>query len=340
MTINRRRIGEGRPVFIVAEAGINHLGRRGLAIRLVQEAAKAGADAIKFQTCRVDQLLPRSSADYAEYRRAALSVEDYRAIASAARDARIVWFSTPLDEPSVDLLERVGVPAYKIASCDVTHRPLLAHVASMRKPVILSSGMADMGEIRRAVAVLRQGGVSQIAVLQCVSQYPAQPANVHLRAMETLRRALRVPVGFSDHTMGIAVPCAAVALGASIIEKHFTLDHALPGDDHRFSVDTHELKALVDGVRCVEQALGSSRKAPVAAERPVRATARRIIVASEPLASGTVLQRARVVFQRPARAAERSRRALSSWEWPQIKGRRLACDVKSEEAVTWRHVGG
>lgn len=337
MTIGRRVVGDGHPVFIVAEAGVNHLGRRDLALRLVREAAVAGADAIKFQTCRVSEFLPVTNVDYAEYRRTALSAEDYVVMTKAAREAGILLFSTPLDESSADLLERVGVPAYKVASCDLTHRPLLSHVASKRKPVILSTGMATLEEVRRSVKVLRTGGVTAVAVLHCVSAYPAQPRHMHLRAMAMLRNALNLPVGLSDHTIGVAVPCAAVALGACIIEKHFTVDHGLPGDDHRFSADPKELCELITAIRQVEQAMGQARKAPMRIESPARRTARRIIVAARTLSEGSTVRRNAVAFQRPDMARHRPERCLSPWEWPRIEGRRLTVDTAEGEALTRGH---
>ena len=337
--IGRRVIGDGQPVFIVAEAGVNHLGRRDLALDLVRAAAAAVADAIKFQTCRVSEFLPEASVDYAEYRRTALSLEEYRAVAQAARQAGIVFFSTPLDEGSADLLARVRVPAYKVASCDLTHRPLLSHLAAKRKPVILSTGMAELGEVRQAVRALREAGAPAVAVLHCVFQYPAEPRHVHLRAMDILRRTLGLPVGLSDHTIGLAVPCAAVALGACIIEKHFTLDHALPGDDHRFSADPNELRELVAAIRQVEQAMGRAKKAPAAVEFPARRTARRIIVAAKAMPEGAAVRRADVAFQRPDLARHRVERCLSPWAWPRIEGRRLVAGAAPGDALTRAHVG-
>lgn len=336
--IGRRVIGEGRPAFIVAEAGVNHLGRRDLAVNMVKAAAAAGADAIKFQTCQVDEFLPRSNADYAEYRRTALSVKDYQAIATAAQRARILWFSTPLDEPSADMLDRLGVPMFKVASCDLTHRPLLGHLAAKGKPIILSTGMATWPEVRQAVRVLRESGARQLAVLHCVSQYPAEPQYVHLHAMEFMRRRLRVPVGFSDHTIGAAIPCAAVALGAVIIEKHITLDHTLPGDDHRFSATPRELREMITSIRRVEQALGVVRKRPAPVEMGIRDRLRRIIVAAKPLPVGLVVARSSVVFQRPDPKQHDTNQTLSAWAWPRVEGRCLKASVAAGAAFGREHV--
>lgn len=337
--IGPRVIGEGQPAFIVAEGGINHLGRRDLAIDIVRQAAAASADAVKFQSCRVSQFLPRSNPDYTEYESTALSADDYAAVAEAAREAGIVFFSTPLDEDSADVLDRVGVPAFKVASCDLTHRPLLEHLAAKKKPIILSTGMADLSEIERAVGVLRSGGAPAIAVLQCVSQYPAEPDHVHLRAMATLRAALRVPVGLSDHTIGTALPIAAAALGASIIEKHFTLDQSLPGGDHHLSADPVELRTLVSGVRQVERALGHPEKGPTPVEIASRPLWRRIIVAARPLGAGAPLERADVLFLRPDPVQHRVDRALSPWRWREIEGRCLASRVAAGAAILPEDVG-
>lgn len=311
--VANKLIGPGQPVFVIAEAGVNHNGDLKLARALIDVAVEAGADAVKFQTFQAEHLVT-PEAPKAEYQRRTtgdsesqfemlqrleLSADAQRELQSYCHERGIIFLSTPFDEEAVDLLDKLGVPAFKISSGDLTNSPLLEHVASKGKPVILSTGMSELSELIEAVSVLNIAGCENPVLLHCVSNYPAEPAEVNLRAMQTMRSAFDVPVGFSDHTKGIDVALAAVALGACVIEKHFTLDRTLPGPDHRASLEPAELRELVRSIRRVETALGSGRKVPTASEIETAKVARRSLVAARDIPAGATLERDMVVMRRP-----------------------------------------
>ncbi|MFH1033296.1 MAG: N-acetylneuraminate synthase [Pseudomonadota bacterium] len=326
LDIAGRLVGPGRPCFIIAEAGVNHDGSLDLALKLVEAARAAGADAVKFQSFRAEEVAT-SDAPKAQYqlahtagaesqlemlRRLELSPAAHRAILARCRELGIMFLSTGFDAQSVDLLEDLGLPAFKVPSGEITNLPLLAHIAGKHKPVILSTGMSSLAEVRRAVEILRQGGAAGIALLHCVSNYPAQPEDVNLKAMNTMARELGLPVGYSDHTLGIEVPLAAVALGACIIEKHFTLDRSRPGPDHAASAEPEELAALARGIRVVEAALGHGRKEPAASEEGTRQVARRSLVAAQHIPAGALITPEMLALKRPGTglASERLGRVL------------------------------
>jgi len=311
--LGNKLIGPRQPVFVIAEAGVNHNGDLKMARALIDVAVEAGADAVKFQTFRADRLAT-PDAPKAEYqlrttgneesqfemlRRLELSTDAHRELQSYCHDRGIIFLSTPFDEEAVNLLDELGVPAFKISSGDVTNSPLLEHVAGKGKPVILSTGMSELAELIEAVSVLNTGGCETPILLHCVSNYPASAAEVNLRAMQTMRSAFDVPVGFSDHTEGIDVTLAAVALGACVIEKHFTLDRTLPGPDHPASLEPTELRELVRSIRRVETALGNGRKVPAASEIEMAKVARRSLVAARDIPAGSTLARDMVVLRRP-----------------------------------------
>ena len=311
--VDNKLIGPGQPVFVIAEAGVNHNGDLQMARALIDVAVDAGADAVKFQTFRADRLAT-PDAPKAEYqlratgdeesqldmlRRLELSADAHRELQSYCRERGIIFLSTPFDEEAVDLLDELAVPAFKISSGDVTNSPLLEHVAGKGKPVILSTGMSELSEVIEAVSVLNNAGCENPVLLHCVTSYPADPADVNLRAMLTMRSAFDLPIGFSDHTEGIDVALAAVALGACVIEKHFTLDRTLPGPDHGASLEPAELRALVRSIRRIETALGSGRKVPTATEIELAKVARRSLVAARDIPAGATLRRNMVVLRRP-----------------------------------------
>ena len=311
--VGDKRIGEGEPVFIIAEAGVNHNGDVELAKRLIDVAVKAGADAVKFQTFKAEVLVT-ATAPKAEYqtettpvdesqlemlRKLELSKQDHDVLSAYSRQKGILFLSTPFDEESADLLDALAVPAFKISSGDLTNSPLLSHVAKKNKPIMLSTGMADLAEVRDAVETLNAAGCDKIVLLHCVSDYPADPGDVNLRAMQTMRETLNLPVGFSDHTQGLEVALAAAALGAAVIEKHFTLDRALPGPDHRASLEPDELKKFVSGIRTVQSSLGSGEKVPTQRELETAKVARRSIVATQTIAAGQVVERNMIAMKRP-----------------------------------------
>lgn len=311
--VGARRIGAGAPCFIIAEAGVNHNGDPGLARQLVDVAAAAGADAVKFQTFNAAKLIapvaPKAAyqrvttgadeSQLAMVRKLELPLAVFGELADLCRQRGILFLSTPFDEESADALEAAGLPAFKIPSGEITNLPFLAYLTRMGRPLILSTGMSSLGEVETALQTVRAAGNPPIALLHCVSSYPASPCEVNLRAMHTLAGAFGVPVGYSDHTLGIEVPLAAVALGACIIEKHFTLDRAMSGPDHKASADPAELKALVQGIRTVEASLGHGRKEAAPGEADTAAAARRSLVAARDIPAGTALTPELITAMRP-----------------------------------------
>lgn len=340
LTIAGRVIGDAHPPYVIAEIGANHNGDMALCRRLVDTAQTAGADAVKFQSWTRGSLI--SSGEFARNRRYGTSnggpsLEDavlqyqmtpdrLRDITAYCRDRDVVSFASCFSAAEVELMESLGTPAYKVASMDVNHLPLLRHVAATGKPVLLSTGMATLGEVERAVEILRGGG--PLALLHCVSVYPSPPELVHLRQLDTWRRAFGLPVGYSDHTLGVAIPLAAVALGACVIEKHFTLDRAMAGWDHAISADPAELRSLVEGARAVHAALGRSQRAVGPEELEKRKSFRRQMVAARALRAGEALTDADVDFKRPGAGIQPD-------ELPYAVGRRLTRDVAADEEVTW-----
>ena len=319
--INSRKIGWGEPVFIIAEAGVNHNGDLQTAEEMVDIAAEAGADAVKFQTFRADEVVS-AAAPKARYqientaeggsqlemlKRLELSPDAHCKLIERCHARGIIFLSTPFDFPSADLLERLSVPAYKVPSGEITNWPFLEHIASKGKPVILSTGMSDLNEVEQAVKVLRAAGCSELLILHATSSYPATAASANLRAMRTLSDSFHTPVGLSDHTMGIEVALAATALGACILEKHFTLDRSFAGPDHKASLEPAELRSLVRGIRAVESAFGDGRKQPTPSEEDVRRVARRSIVARRTIPSGTLIARDLLAYKRPGTGIPPSR---------------------------------
>jgi N,N'-diacetyllegionaminate synthase len=342
IVVGQRSIGSNEPCFVIAEAGVNHNGSLETALLLVDAAVGAGADAVKFQTFIAERVVS-ASAPKAAYQRETtgagesqlemvkkleLPAEAFQEIQNYCRSAGIVFMSTPFEEASADLLERLNVPVFKIPSGEVTNLPFLEHVARKQKPMIVSTGMADLDEVRTAVELIRSCGNLSLVLLHCVSSYPASPGSANLRAMFTLAREFAVPVGFSDHTLGIEVTLAAVALGASVIEKHLTLDKTLPGPDHRASLEPHEFAAMVRGVRVVESALGDGRKKPAPEELDTAAVARRSLVSSRALALGTIVTGDAISTRRPGTGLPPSMRS-------KLIGRRLNRDVKAGEVFSW-----
>jgi len=308
-----RQVGPSQPCFIVAEAGVNHNGSLGLAQQLVDAAVQAGADAVKFQTFKAEKVVspPAPKAAYQlqttdtnesqldMIKRLELSFDAFRELYAYCQDKGILFMSTPFDKESADFLAELGVAIFKFPSGELTNLPFLAHVARKGKPMIVSTGMSYLGEVEAAVRTIEEAGNQEFVLLHCVSNYPADPADVNLRAMNTLATAFGMPVGYSDHTLGIELAIAAVALGACVIEKHFTLDRNLPGPDHRASLEPDELRALVHGIRIVEAALGHGRKEPVASEANTAAVARRSLVAARDIEPGAVLTEELIALRRP-----------------------------------------
>lgn len=339
-SISGRSIGPDHPCYVIAEAGVNHNGKLELALKLIDAAAEAGADAVKFQTFSADRLVTLDAAQ-AEYqkrntgveetqyemlKRLELSRDDHEKLLAHCREREIQFLSSPFDEEAADLLESLGVPAYKIPSGELTNHPYLAHIAAKGLPMILSSGMATLEEIGEALKAVKQAGDPPVVLLQCTTSYPAPPETINLRAMHTLAEKFGLPVGFSDHTEGIAVPLAAAALGAVVIEKHFTLDRALPGPDHKASLEPLELAAIVESIRRVESALGSGVKEPGAEERRNARVIRKGLVLVTAKSKGEALEREDLAARRPAEG-------LPPSELERVIGRTLARDKAEGEPL-------
>jgi N-acetylneuraminate synthase/N,N'-diacetyllegionaminate synthase len=312
VALGRRTIGTG-PCFVIAEAGVNHNGDPALAHRLIDAAADANADAVKFQTFD-PAALAAADAPLAEYQRAgaggshnqremleglALPADAWRGLADHATERNIVFLSSPFDEASAELLAGLDVPAFKVPSGELTNHRLLERLAGFGRSLLVSTGMADMREVAEAIDVIGAAGNPPVALFHCVSSYPASAADANLHAMATLRAAFGVPTGWSDHTPGIELPTAAAALGASLLEKHLTLDRTMPGPDHAASLEPGEFAALMVAVRSVESALGNGDKVPTLAERETAAVARKSLVWTRDLEAGAVVTDGDLVAQRP-----------------------------------------
>jgi N,N'-diacetyllegionaminate synthase len=347
LTIAGRPVGPGEPLWVVAEIGANHNGDMELCRRIVDAAKDSGADAVKFQSWSKDSLVSRAeyarNTRYAKLDPSALTLEQaveryqftpeqHREIAAHCRQRGITFFSSCFSAPEVELLEELRVPAYKVASMDVNHLPLLDVVASTGKPVLLSTGMATLGEIETALTRLRRGGAGPIALLHCVSLYPCPPAEANLRNIPMLERAFGVPVGFSDHTLGVAAALASVVLGACILEKHFTIDKTLAGWDHAISADPTELVAIVQGGRAVQEALGHSERIVGAAEFEKRKAFRRRAVARRDLPQGSRMRAEDLEFKRPGTG-------IGPDQIDSVVGRTLLRDVGAEEELEWTDLG-
>jgi N,N'-diacetyllegionaminate synthase len=345
IAINGRRIGPGEPCFVIAEAGVNHNGDPALAKQLVDIAVAAGADAVKFQTFKSD-LVVSPLAEKASYqvattgsaesqlemvKRLELSEAAFAELRAYCDDREIMFLSTAFDECSLEFVAGLDVAAFKIPSGELTNLPLLRQAASYGRPLIVSTGMANLGEIEGAIETLRAAGATEIALLHCVSAYPTAPEHVNLRAIQTLVDAFALPTGYSDHTLGVDIALAAVALGSCIIEKHFTVDRGMSGPDHQASLSPDELKDLVSGIRRIEAAFGSGRKEPAACELDTARVARRSVVALVDVAEGTVLSRGMLGLRRPGTGAPPS-------DFERFVGRTVTRDVVAGTPLDWESV--
>lgn len=331
-----------KKVIIIAEAGVNHNGSYELAIKMVDEAKRAGADYVKFQTAK-PELVISTFAPKAEYQKETtgtaesqlemckaihLPLTDYKPLKEYCDKVGIGFMSTPFDLVSIDVLEPLDMDYYKIPSGEITNLPYLRKIASKHRPVILSTGMCEVEEVEAALQVLEQGGVkrSDVIVLHCNTEYPTPMCDVNLRAMDDLRRSLGVEVGYSDHTKGIEVPIAAVALGATVIEKHFTLDKTMEGPDHKASLEPDELKAMVDAIRNIEQALGDGHKHVSPSERKNMDIARKSIVAARDIRKGEVLTEENITTKRPGNG-------ISPMRWDSVIGTTAIRDFGYDELI-------
>jgi N-acetylneuraminate synthase len=337
-----RNIGPGEPAYIIAELSANHGQDFAQAVEIIRAARSAGADAVKLQTYTADTLTIQSNKDY--FRIGKGTLWEGRTLHDLYCEAYTPWewqpelkrianalglhlFSTPFDATAVEFLERMDVPAYKIASFELVDLPLIRRVAAKGKPVIMSTGMATLPEIEEAVEAAWSAGAPGLALLKCTSGYPASPDEMHLRTLPHLAERFGVPVGLSDHTLGIAVPVAAVALGACIVEKHITLSRATPGPDSAFSLEPHEFKAMVDAVRTAERALGAVRYGVSEREAASR-NFRRSLFVTQDVSAGSPLTAANVRSIRPANG-------LPPKHYDEVLGRCVARDVERGTPLSW-----
>jgi N-acetylneuraminate synthase len=344
IAIGKRRIGDGQPCLIVAEMSANHDRDLKQALSLLDIAAQAGVDAVKLQTYGPDSLTlktnhPSARVDpvwgaanlYELYAQAAMPYEFHEPLFKRAGELGLLIFSTVYDERDVDFLEKLGNPIYKIASFELVHLPLLRLVGQTGKPVVLSTGMATLDEVREALTALTEGGATEIVLLHCCSAYPTPPEAANLAAMKTLRDTFHRPVGFSDHTLGFNVAAAAAALGACFIEKHFTNDPSRKGPDHRFSVLPEELRELVRAVRQAEHAVGSGEKSTSACEAESKRVGRRSIFAVVEIPAGAAISRDMLRVVRPAAG-------LHPRHLDEIIGRKARRKIPAGWPITWDDV--
>ena len=306
-------LGEHKPCFIIAEAGVNHNGSVVLAKRLIDAAKNAGADAVKFQAFRAEKVVIKDAvkaeyqkdkkrpqeSQYEMIKKLELREEDFGRLFRYAARKKIIFLSSPFDRDSVDMLDELGVPAFKVASGEITNFPLLEHIAKKGKPIILSTGMSNIKEIKETLRQIKKKHPAGIMLLHCVTSYPARPEDMNLRAMETMKKVFGVPVGLSDHTSGAKIAIAAVALGACVIEKHFTLDKKLPGPDHKVSLSPEELKEMIRSVREVEKSLGNGIKKCTASEKEIKLAVRRSVIAAVDIPKSNIIEMNMLEIKRP-----------------------------------------
>ena len=327
-------------VLIIAEAGVNHNGNLDLALKMVDEAKRAGADIVKFQTAIPEKVISKY-ADKAEYqkkttgneesqlemcKRIHLKLSDYDIIKKYCEEVGIEFLSTPFDLESIDYLEKLGLRLWKIPSGEITNLPYLIKIAKTGKPVIMSTGMAELNEVEEAVNVLKENGAGEITLLHCTTEYPAPFESVNLRAMNTLREKVGTEVGYSDHTVGFEVAVAAAVLGASVIEKHFTLNHNMEGPDHKASLEPEEFEVMVNNIRLIEKALGDGVKQPAEAEKKNIAIARKSIVAAKDIKKGEVFTEDNITVKRPGSG-------ISPMKWFEVLGTEAVRDFGEDELI-------
>lgn len=326
ITLTQKSIGNSQPCFIIAEAGLNHNGDPVLAHRLIDAAATCGADAIKFQTYRTQELFAPDHPDYEKFKQAEFTFDIYQELKSHAEEKGLVFLSTPFDEASLDLLNRLDVEVIKIGSGEVTHHSFLKRVAQLNKPVLLSTGMSTIPEIHAAVKILLEHSEQRPVLLHCVSAYPCPVEKANIRMVLFLQKHFDLLTGYSDHTTSDTAAVSAVALGACVIEKHFTLDHELEGWDHFFSYDPVQFQRMVAAIRETETVLGHPKKQVDEIEEAVHKIARRSIYARRDIRAGEFIEEHMLVIRRPVGP-------LQADQIDAVIGKRAAHDIPAESAI-------
>lgn len=336
--IQNKTIGDGKPCFIIAEAGVNHNGDLNTAKKLIRIATEAGADAVKFQTWITEEVVTKAAekasyqikntgnpeSQYEMLKKLELSFDDFIDLKKYSENKGIMFLSSADDEKSLDFLDDIGVPAFKVASGILNNSIMLKHLARKQKPIILSTGMSTMDEIETAIDTIKSEGNEEIVLLQCTSNYPVDYEDINLNVMKSFREKFSLPVGFSDHSLGIEIPIAATALGACIIEKHFTYNKKSPGVDHAASINPSELRNMVKGIRNVELALGSFKKKPAKCEEEMRLLARESLVAASDIRKGTCLTEDFIATKRPGTGIQPNQIHL-------LLGRTVKRDIRKDE---------
>jgi len=343
--IGNTLIGANHPCFIIVEAGVNHNGNIKTALKMIDKAKEIGASAIKFQTFKAEQLAKKdapkaayqnlqtkkSETQFEMLKKLELSRDDTIEVFNYCRKIGIECFSTPYGIESAKMLKELNVSAFKIGSGDVDNLPLLRTIATFETPVILSSGMSNLGEVEDAITWLQEGGCKELILLHCVTSYPAKFEDVNLNILKTFQQAFDIPIGFSDHTPGIAIPIAAVALGAKVIEKHFTLDKNMQGPDHKASLEPAEMKAMIEGIRATEKSMGNPIKRVLPNELEIKAVARKSIVAKIDIPKGTILKEEMLTVKRPGKG-------ISPKFWDLVIGQQTRVDLKKDQQLEWNMI--
>ncbi|MDH4129237.1 MAG: N-acetylneuraminate synthase [Spirochaetota bacterium] len=316
--------------FIIAEAGLNHNGDLNIAKKMIDSACDVGANAIKFQSYIAENMVVKTKDEkqYNLLKKFELSFDSQKILFNYCKSKNIHFLSSPFDESTSDFLDNLGVKVFKIASSEITNYPLIEHIAKKDKPILLSTGMSTLGEVEDAVNIIQNYNDHVLILLHCVSNYPTKAEDVNLRAMETMELAFHLPVGYSDHSMGIEIPIAAVVLGASVIEKHFTLDNSMEGPDHSISLNPTEFKKMVNGIRTVEEAIGDGIKRPIDSEQPVKDAARKSLVAKMDIPAGTILKTDMLTAKRPGHG-------ISPKYLNLIIGKKLHKTIKQNDFINW-----
>jgi len=331
LEIDGTKIGSRNPTYFIAEAGLNHNGRIDLAKKMIDEAHNVGADAIKFQTYKSESFLSSSSQYFDFFKNVELSFEEFKEIKNYADNSGITFLSTPFDFESSDYLKKIGVPAFKIASADLTNIPLLGHIAKMDLPMIISTGLGTMEEIEESINLCNSVGNNKIAILHCVADYPANPEETNLSAINTMKEKFQVPIGYSDNGESMIVDEIAVSLGADIIEKHFTLDKNMQGPDHSFSILPNDLKQLIAKFRLIEKIKGNGIKSPSNSEIKNKITIRKSITCSKFIHNGDILSSDNIAIKRPGDGIEPK-------HWYEIIGKRSTRDIEKDELIQWNDI--
>ena len=328
--IGNRLVGEGEPCLIIAEAGSNHNRDLGQAKKLIESAAAAGADVVKFQWFKAEFLYTQDNAAFPIIKANEFPRQWAKELADHAADQDIIFTASPFDKEAVDLLCDVGAPFLKWASPEIHDLPLLRYAASKRKPIIISTGMCNLADIHHAVEATRASGNSDVVLLHCVSAYPTEARHINLRMMDSISHAFELPVGLSDHTMSTVIPAAAVARGARVIEKTFTLSRSLPGPDHSYALEPVEFEQMVNAIREVEESLGSSIKQPIngAENLPLN---NKSIIASVAIPQGTVITSEMVTVKR-------SPTGIKPLLLDVVIGRRTSRDMRPDEVINWEDI--